>query len=322
MQPDLLYLNDQPYSRLYVEVDSVEGVEVPEELLEELRVFLGKHCSKPDGIEIVRDEPIGLSEVKDVPMGPASVLWLDGPDPNSGSQPAYLHLFFYDTKTAFKRVLKNPHVPALCPTAICYNVNYCGSSQDKVAALFLRHEAGHVLGLCRNTAHGDGTHCRNNQCRMRASPGLLSGLWLPFGGRIERELCADCRDDLERGRSEHVGGALEFKGPFLIRREEGYCVASLPSRQILLPQSMADEFQWREVLARLKKGMRAAGFSECLKNRHCLHFYVWPDRDRDGSGQSSIDQTALLTRAAEDPSPFISRKAAALLKKLRQEQPR
>ena len=86
MQPELLYLNDQPYSRLYVEVDSVEGVEVPEQLLDDLRAFLSKHCSKPDGIEIVRDKPIPLSEIKDVPMGPASVLYLDGPDPNSSSQ--------------------------------------------------------------------------------------------------------------------------------------------------------------------------------------------------------------------------------------------
>ena len=53
MRPDLLYLKKQPYSRIYVEVDTVEGVEVP--------------------------------------------------DPNSGSQTAYLHVFFYNWKETFKK---------------------------------------------------------------------------------------------------------------------------------------------------------------------------------------------------------------------------
>jgi len=35
-----------------------------------------------------------------------------------------------------------------------------------------------------------------------------------------------------------------------------------------------------------------------------------------------IDCTAFLTRAAEDPSPYINRKAAAKLKELKQEQAR
>ena len=56
MRPELLYLKERPYSRLYVEVDTVEGVEVPEKWLDTLKGFLSTHCSKPDGIEIIRDE--------------------------------------------------------------------------------------------------------------------------------------------------------------------------------------------------------------------------------------------------------------------------
>jgi len=321
MRPELLYLNDQPYSRLYVEVDSVEGVEVPEELLNTLRTFLARHCSKPDGIEIVRDKPIPLSEVKDVPIGPASVLCLDGPDPNSGSQPAYLHLFFYDTKTAFKRALKNPHTPGHCPSAICYNVNYCRSRQDEVADFILKHEAGHVLGLSKNTAHGDGTHCKNNACLMNASPGWWSGFFgLLLGVRIERELCADCRDELERWRSEDVGPKLAFKGPFLIRREDGHSVVSLPFCQILLPRSMEDKLQWWQVLARLKEDIRAADYSENRKEHGYLRWYVWHPHYRDGTRQSMMDCRAFLSRATLDPSPFISHKATALLEELKQEQ--
>lgn len=321
MRPELLYLNDKPYGRLYVEVDSVEGVEVPDRLLDDLRVFLAKHCSKPDGIEIVRDKPIPVSEVKDVPMGPASVLYLDGPGPSSGVQPAYLHLFFYDTKTEFQHVLKNPHIPEFCPSAIRYNVNYGRSRQDQVAQFVLKHEAGHVLGLTRSTAHGDGAHCSNSRCLMNASPGWRSGFFgLILGIRIERELCADCRDDLELAKSENVDPELEFKGPFLIRRENGYSVASLPSRHILLPQSVEDRFEWRDVLARLKEGIRASDLRECAKNRTCLHFYAWRYADKDGSRQHMIDYTAMLAKAANDPCPFISREAAAALEKLKQEE--
>jgi hypothetical protein len=321
MQPELLYLNDQPYSRLYVEVDSVEGVEVPEQLLDELRVFLARHCSKPDGIEIVRDKPIPLSDVKDIPMGVASILCLDGPDPNSGSQPAYLHLFFYDTKTAFKHVLKNPHVPGLCPSAICYNVDYCRSKQDEVADFMLKHEAGHVLGLCNNTAHGDGAHCSNKPCRMNKSPGWWSGFFgLLLGIRIERDLCADCRNDLERWRSGDVGPELEFDGPFLIRREDGYSVASLPYGIVLLPRSMEDNFQWQEALVVLKEYIRATDFSENPKKRNYSVWDLWYPHDHDHPRQSTIDRTALLTRAAKDPCPFVRRAAAKLEEQFEQEQ--
>lgn len=321
MQPELLYLSDRPYSRLYVEVDSVEGVEVPEELLGDLRVFLGEHCSKPDGIEIVRDEPIPLSEAREWPMGPASVLYLDGPDPNSGPQPAYLRLFFYDTKRTFKRVVKNPHVPGLCPSAICYNVNYRRSRQDDVADFILKHEAGHVLGLCKNTAHGDGAHCSNDKCRMNASPGWWWGFFgCFFGGRIQRELCADCLDDLEAGKSEDAGPELEFEGPFLIRREDGYFVASLPSRHILLPESAEDKFRWREVLADLKEGIKASDLSECAKKSSCLHFRAGRSYAGDSSAQGAADYRAMLEKAVDDPSSFISSQAAKALEELKREE--
>jgi hypothetical protein len=99
-------------------------------------------------------------------------------------------------------------------------------------------------------------------------------------------------------------------------------MASLPSRHILLPESMEDNFQWREVLAHLKEGIRAADLSECAKRRSRLHFYVWRRHDQDGSGQSTINRTALLTKTTKDPSPYVSQKAAALLEELKQEQVR
>jgi hypothetical protein len=62
-QPELLYVTAQRYTRLYVEVDVLEGVEVPQRWLDELRGFLSQHCDKPDGITMVRDAPIPASAV-------------------------------------------------------------------------------------------------------------------------------------------------------------------------------------------------------------------------------------------------------------------
>ena len=56
MQPELLYLKEEPYKKLYVEVDIVEGTEVPDAWLDTLKEFLSTHCSKPDGIEIAPAE--------------------------------------------------------------------------------------------------------------------------------------------------------------------------------------------------------------------------------------------------------------------------
>ena len=123
MRPELLYLNHQPYSSLYVEVDTIEGTEVPDKLLDELKAFLSKYCSKPDGIEIVRDEPVPISEIEGLPFSFASIMCIDGPRPDSREQPAYLHLFFYDTDSVFKRAMKNPYVPGFCPCAIFFNVD-------------------------------------------------------------------------------------------------------------------------------------------------------------------------------------------------------
>jgi hypothetical protein len=47
MQPELLYLRDHPYRNLYIEVDTVEGVEVPQQWLDEMETFLAKRIRRP-----------------------------------------------------------------------------------------------------------------------------------------------------------------------------------------------------------------------------------------------------------------------------------
>jgi hypothetical protein len=79
MHPELLYVKAQPYTRLYVEADMVEGAEVPQKWLDELRAFLSRYCDKPGGITVVRDDPIPLSEMKGLTIGEAALLCTDGP---------------------------------------------------------------------------------------------------------------------------------------------------------------------------------------------------------------------------------------------------
>jgi hypothetical protein len=319
-RPELLYLSGRPYSRLYIEVDTVQGVEVPDQWLDALEEFLSTHCSKPDGIKMVRDKPIPFEDIKDMPIGPASILCLDGPDPNSGSQPAYLHLFFYAKDKVFKKTTKSPHVLFPCPSAIFYNVDY-GYRLNKMIKLTLPHEAGHVLGLCKNTEHSDGAHCRNKECLMRQSPDNLPSLGLLlFGSPFKSDLCDGCLSDLEAYKSESANPNLTFNGPFLIRKEDGYSVASLPYSDVLIPAALEDEFDWQKMLAKLKETIKETDFGEYWKKGAYRLWGLCRRDDTENPQESVIDYADVLTRATGDPSPLVKHVALAELKRLKQEQ--
>ena len=321
MRPELLYLKERPYSRLYVEVDTVEGVEVPEKWLDTLKGFLSTHCSKPDGIEIIRDEPVPFDDIKDMPIGPASILCMDGPDPNSGPQPAYLHVFFYAKDKIFKKTKENPYVYSLCPSNIFYNVDY-GYRLDKMIKLTLPHEAGHLLGLCKNTTHGDGAHCTNKKCLMRPGPDSLPSLGLLlFGLPLKSDLCDNCLSDLEAYKSESPDPNLTFDGPFLIRREGKYSVASVPYFNILFPSFLDKNFDWQKILSFQKESIRKTDFGQYWKKKgmfSCNGLYI--PESKDGSNSDMNLCMDILTKATKDPNPEIRDFAAQKLNKLKQEQ--
>ena len=319
MRPELLYLKERPYSRLYVEVDTVEGVEVPEKWLDTLKGFLSTHCSKPDGIEIVRDEPIPFDDIKDMPIGPASILCLDGPDPNSGPQPAYLHVFFYDKDKIFKKTKINPHVYSFCSSLIFFNTDYCRHRNKQWVPHALSHEAGHVLGLCKNKSHSDGSHCKNKNCLMRPGPGYLQSLSLHlFGLPLKSDLCADCLNDLESYKSESADPNLTFDGPFLIRKEDGYSVASLPYCEYIIPQFMEEKFEWRQLLLTLKRVSEQKDFGKYWKEKgkYRIRGMFRPDNE-DGSPQDKELLRESLLKATKDPNPDISHFATAELEKIK-----
>src|SRR5262245_39650719 len=103
-QPQLLYILSSPHSRLYVEVDAVEGCQPSDATLHKLREFLTTYCNKPDGIEIVRGDVIPAGTARGVPLPALARKFINGPpDNNTASPPAFLYVLYCD--------------PALCDKA-------------------------------------------------------------------------------------------------------------------------------------------------------------------------------------------------------------
>jgi hypothetical protein len=354
MQPELLYLKDRPYTKLYVEVDMVEGAEVPQKWLDELQAFLAQYCDKPDGIAIVKNEPIPLWEVEDLTVGEAALLCTDGPRVNDGEQPAYLHVFFYNQyfvnskrHQGLSGPVRNPHVSPYCPNTVFFNVDYVKIEPEYVRIEALEHEAGHVLGLGKGKSHGDGSHCRNRGCLMLQYEGvesefvrLLTG---SVGVKLSRHPCQDCLHDLEAERAMDADGKLSFAGPFLVRREDGYSVVRLPNCEII-EASEEPAIKWQETLEYVKRRMReliakhrdalgkTADESQPPKttalHRKAANEGMGPyvclllaPHGKESTGPTTEQLLAAVTKATEDPCPITRTVAHGLLGEMKKSMP-
>ena len=252
--PGPLYLKESPYKKLYVEIDSIEGTNIPDVYIDTIRSFLSLHCSKPQGIKIIQNAPVKI-KYKNLPIEYISILCMDGPV-NEENNTAYLHFFFYDSSQGLVSLRKNPLVISDFPTTVFFNVSYI--KNDLNAQLHaIKHELGHALGLCKNPVHGDETHCKN-RCLMRARihSGIATQLIKLFGQSNKGgDLCEDCLVDIERIKSEAHISNLNFSGPFSIREEEVYLIASVMSTYIIIPSMFAEKFDtdWQRVLLQLKE---------------------------------------------------------------------
>src|ERR1043166_1592843 len=111
--PELLYILPSPCSRLYVEVNAVEGCQPTDANLNKLREFLTTYCNKPDGIEIVRRDAIPEITARGVPLRALARKFMNGPPHNAASNTAYLEVLYCDPALCDKAALPETRKPTV-----------------------------------------------------------------------------------------------------------------------------------------------------------------------------------------------------------------
>jgi len=258
-QPYLMYILATPHSRLYVEVDAVEGCAPSEVTLNKLRDLLTAHCDKPEGIQIVRSDVIPIKAARGISRTSLSRKFLDGPAENVGtSPPAFMYVLFYDGKLCDQPAVgevnqvgasaashppernKNPHVDLLpYPAAIFMNTRVGAKSiRDEM----LLHEAGHLLGLAGRPIGATSYHCLDETCLMYTSLTIHIGRLLTFRDPItQKKYCEQCVAQLTESSRRAAPSNPRFVGPVLARSEAGYHVLSLPSRVKLIVGDLTEQ---------------------------------------------------------------------------------
>lgn len=148
-------LSAEPYTRLTVEIDWVEGMQPSQEAMDSLRVFLERRLNKPEGITLSLDDEIpspgpddvySADEIRDLEAVhrdtftegstiAAYYLFMDGRFEDEN----VLGVAYYNTSMAvFEQVIRD---------------HSGGIGQPRtpvIEAASVRHEMGHVLGLVAN----------------------------------------------------------------------------------------------------------------------------------------------------------------------------
>lgn len=252
-KPHLLYLHRSPHASLYVEVDAVEGTAPSDLVLAQLKDFLSIYCDKPEGITVARGRLIPRAEaVGYSPEGLASRFLKGPPEAGSNSPPAFIEILYFDGRLCPQPTSKTkgpihqhrsvqadagysaPRNPRATlrpfPGFVAMDRRYFTAWPKSLEGLLLIHEAGHVLGLTQNGAHGTNIHCLSANCLMQ--PAIRVGLWQRlFGGHLttQTNLCEKCRADLMAGREAEPEANLRFAGGAFVRSEEDYHIISQPA---------------------------------------------------------------------------------------------
>jgi hypothetical protein len=278
-QPQLLYILPSPYSRLYVEVDAVEGCQPSDANLNKLREFLTTYCNKPDGIDIVRGDVIPAGTARGVPLRALARKFMNGPPENgSASPPAYLYVLYCDPALCDKPALqeanqpvaslspsdrdkvevrgaptsatratshrepavRKPHVDFLpYPPVMYINPRYGPKS---VQNEMLIHEAGHELGLAGRATDAFAYHCLDKKCLMNWTIRYHVGRSLFGMDPInQRHLCRLCIAQLTESAKQSPPTNLRFVGPVLVRSETDYHVLNLPDRVKVIAGQLTDQ---------------------------------------------------------------------------------
>lgn len=233
-KPSLIYLLEDPYPSLYVEVDAVVGCEPKDETLQALREFLTKYCNKPGGIKIAQSDTIPVENAREISEQALARLYIDGPNKDSDPESAFLYILFYDSTLSplsdacnllpHSKKKKSYATSNFYP-AIYFNIRSAtGYFRSKMSKYLLLHEAGHILGLV-NKPSPIGHHCTDKTCLMY--PTLYTERLL-LGQ--QKKLCYQCEVDLTTDSKLPPLTAISFNGAVGVRAETNYYVLSLPGR--------------------------------------------------------------------------------------------
>jgi tetratricopeptide (TPR) repeat protein len=251
-KPHLLYLLPSPHSRLYVEVDAVEGCVPKEAALQKIRGFLSKYCNKSDGIEIVRSDVIPIATARGISEKALARRYVNGPAKTTGSPPAFMYVLFYNddlcedsvkaehsgasmAQPSYRRAA-NPYTDLSLYPAIYYNTRYVPWYFPGMDKKGLLHEAGHMLGMVTRPTSAPGRHCPDRACLMSSH---LSAHRLLFGQ--QKQLCRQCAAELAQDSMQSSPSNLRFVGSILVRSEAGYHVLSLPDRLAVIVGDLAEQ---------------------------------------------------------------------------------
>lgn len=228
----LMYLKMDPYKWIYLEVDVVEGTEIEDGVFDTLTRFLKTQCKKPVVVKL--KEKIPLERAIGLPPSVLATQTIEGPPVNDErGPPAYIYMFFhsgYDGQAKWPAVTKH-----LYPCSVFTDMSHIKPSLRWLLPQVLMHECGHALGLWRRDIGENPVHCENKECLMykRQLAQWSLGRFLvgkdPFKNKEPTVFCERCEQMLQEIKNLEGDCAMEFKGPFLVRKEKGYFVATLPS---------------------------------------------------------------------------------------------
>ncbi len=296
-----LYLSAVNATRLFVEVDAVEGFQDVHACVADLRGCLETWCDKPDGITVSLGDPLPNTVTRGRSREVLAIEQMDGlPAAEDGARTAYLYVLLDDSELSGLRPY-NPNVRNEFRCAVFYDAAYvraCAGSfaeadpvgspwNDRLRRGCLLHELGHCLGLVRNAEHGQETHCTEPTCLSAAVLSLANaGDW-----------CADCRADLTHFREDTGHQPLTFHGALLVREEAGYWVSHLPgfSAVTFLPPFEKDWHFWRD------EALESVSSQGDVDDSICVFYF-------DGPPPSELVQA--VRGAQADPDPLVSSMAA------------
>ena len=249
----LMYLEPEPYKWICLEVDAVEGAEPKDEVIDALVEFLKTHCLKP--VVVKRKDVIKCNKVKNLSAHVIATQNMLGPSEDAEKGvPAYIYVLFYNgtKKDDAAEALR------LYPCGIIVNMSRIKPDMSWAWPKVLMHEGGHVLGLYRRKMDSDKiVHCKNKKCLMYENVAatwslskLLSGKDA-FVNKGATELCDECKQGLLEIKKSKIACKMDFKGPFLVRKEDGYFVMTLPSH-LHLGLGPVD-IDWHEILKLARK---------------------------------------------------------------------